>query len=474
MSRNIANRRRTRSGIKMWVGIVICLVLLSCFPEEIMSFSPGVEQLRRTDMLSRKGLIIPAVPPNLSARPTRTGFCREQLHMSQTLPRPIMSGLVQAEMNSQGQKVQSMELSAKNSEPEETGRFMKAYLKYTNTFTNFFPLWLTMFSLIALKSPASFAWFTTNYFTAALAVLMLSMGITLSPQDFVNVLRRPNAVLLGFLLCYGMMPALAYTLAMGAGLSPPLLAGLVLVGCINGGQASNLCTYIANGNVALSVMMTTATTIGAIFCTPLLCKAMLGTVVPVDAVGIAKSTLQVVLAPIAVGMGTNKFFPKACEKIVPITPVVGVISTCFLVASAVAQVAPDILSAGLTLQIPIILLHLIGGLAGFLIPRVLGFSEKASRTMAIETAMKSSAFGFLLAQLHFGHKGVRVPSAVSVVWMAITGSLLAVYWRYQPIKTPPFDRGIKERYDRVNFMSILKRAFKKDSPMVEGNKNSRG
>ncbi len=78
--------------------------------------------------------------------------------MSQTLPRPIMSGLVQAEMNSQGQKVQSMELSAKNSEPEETGRFMKAYLKYTNTFTNFFPLWLTMFSLIALKSPASFAW----------------------------------------------------------------------------------------------------------------------------------------------------------------------------------------------------------------------------------------------------------------------------------------------------------------------------
>lgn len=79
---------------------------------------------------------------------------------------------------------------------------------------------------------------------------MLSMGITLSPSDFVNVLKRPNAVMVGFVFCYMMMPALAYALGIGAGLSPPLLAGLVLVGCINGGQASNLCTFIANGNVS--------------------------------------------------------------------------------------------------------------------------------------------------------------------------------------------------------------------------------
>lgn len=90
---------------------------------------------------------------------------------------------------------------------------------------------------------------TRRYFTGALAVLMLSMGITLSPKDFVNVLKRPNAVVVGFGFCYIMMPALAYALGLGAGLSPALLAGLVLVGCINGGQASNLCTFIANGNV---------------------------------------------------------------------------------------------------------------------------------------------------------------------------------------------------------------------------------
>merc|ERR1719296_541196 len=89
----------------------------------------------------------------------------------------------------------------------------------------------------------------------------------------------------------------------------------------NGGQASNLCTYIARGNVALSVLMTTATTVGAILMTPFLCKTILGTVVPVDAVGIAKSTIQVVLAPIAIGMTANKFFPKFVKAILPFAPV---------------------------------------------------------------------------------------------------------------------------------------------------------
>lgn len=150
-----------------------------------------------------------------------------------------------------------------------------------------------LFTGIALKSPQSFAWFTTEYFTGALAALMLSMGITLKPSDFVKVAARPNAVIMQFTLCYAMMPLLAYGLGTAFGLNPALLAGMVLVGSINGGQASNLCTYIARGNVALSVLMTTATTLGAIVMTPILCKAMLGTVVPVDAAGIAMSTVQV-------------------------------------------------------------------------------------------------------------------------------------------------------------------------------------
>ena len=146
-------------------------------------------------------------------------------------------------------------------------------------------------------------------------------------------------------------------------------------GCINGGQASNLCTYIAKGDVALSVLMTTVTTIAGIFMTPLLCKFILGAVVPVDAVGIAMSCMQVVLAPIVVGMAANRYMNKTVEKILPITPVVGVVSTCLLVASAVAQCAPSILSAGMNLQLPIMLLHLISGLVGYFLPKALKFNE---------------------------------------------------------------------------------------------------
>jgi len=299
--------------------------------------------------------------------------------------------------------------------------------------TTLFPLWTVLFTALALKRPATFDFFTTEYFTAALAALMLSMGITLTPADFVAVASEPSSVLLQFSLCYGMMPALAWGLGKMFGLDTGLLAGMVLVGSINGGQASNLCTYIARGNVALSVLMTTATTVGAILMTPFLCKTMLGTVVPVDALGIAKSTIQVVLAPIAIGMTANKFFPKFVKAILPFAPVVGVASTCLLVASAVAQVADPIISAGIALQLPVLLLHLIGGLVGYWLPKATGFGEVKSRTMAIETSMKSSAFGFLLAKLHFGDVIARVPSAVSVVWMALTGSLLAVVWRYIPV-----------------------------------------
>ena len=98
-------------------------------------------------------------------------------------------------------------------------------------------------------------------------------------------------------------------------------------------------------------------------------------------------------------------------------------------------------------KLPILALHLVGGLIGYTLPRLTGFGEVASRTMAIETSMKSSAFGFLLAKLHFGDYAARVPSAVSVVWMALTGSVLAVIWRYIPVQAPKkFDRSLLEKY----------------------------
>merc|ERR1719331_2196829 len=131
-----------------------------------------------------------------------------------------------------------------------------------------------------------------------LGILMFSMGITLTLEDFKRVLSKPGPVTINFICCYVLMPLLGLALGKFAGLSDPIVAGLVLVGSINGGQASNLCTYIARGDVALSVVMTTSTTLGTIFMTPIIAKALLGTIVPVDAVGVAISAMQVVLLPI--------------------------------------------------------------------------------------------------------------------------------------------------------------------------------
>jgi BASS family bile acid:Na+ symporter len=155
--------------------------------------------------------------------------------------------------------------------------------------------------------------------------------------------------------------------------------------------------------------------------------------VAVDAVGMAASTIQVVLVPIVAGVSLNKVAPKACRTAEPFCPIVGVCMTILLVGASVANCAEGIKNAGMTLQIAAFGLHAIGGLAGYWMMKLAKYDQTVCRTTAIETAMKSSAFGFLLASLHFPEYLVRVPSAVSVVWMAVLGSTMAVLWRFFPV-----------------------------------------
>lgn len=308
-----------------------------------------------------------------------------------------------------------------------------AFKVVTELFSNLFPVWTLLGAGVALKSPATFNFMTTDYFTLGLSILMFSMGITMTIKDFKDCLKQPGPIAVNFLLCYVMMPILALGISKAFGLSSGLLAGCVLIGSINGGQASNLCAHIAKGDVALSIIMTTATTVGVIFMTPLIAQLVLGTVVPVDAVGIVISTLQVVAAPVILGMTANAVAPDICKAVTPICPVVGVVATVVLVGASVAKCSTEILAAGWSLQFPLAILHLVGGLVGYFLSKKLGYTEKTSRTMAIETSMKSSAFGFLLASLHFSDFMVRVPCAVSVVWMAVVGSTMSVVWRFIPI-----------------------------------------
>jgi len=310
---------------------------------------------------------------------------------------------------------------------------MDSFSKFSALFSNLFPLWTVLSAALALTKPAFFNFMTTPMITFCLALLMFSMGITLTIDDFLRVFKKPDVIGLGFLYCYVAMPALAFVIGNAIGLSGPLLAGLILVGSINGGQASNLCAYIAKGDVALSVLMTTATTIGCIFMTPLICKLALGAIVDVNAIGMAISTIKVVLVPVVLGVTLNKVTPKTCRTVEPFCPIVGVIMTVILVGGSVAQCAEGILNAGMKLQVGAFLLHLLGGALGYWGMKIFKYSETTCRTCAIETAMKSSAFGFLLASLHFPEFLVRVPSAVSVVWMAIMGSMMAVIWRFIPV-----------------------------------------
>lgn len=308
------------------------------------------------------------------------------------------------------------------------------YKKIVEGMNTLFPVWTALAAVSGLVAPTMYtSWMTNDLFVNGLALIMLTMGVTLTFDDMKGTLKKPLPVLFNFASCYLLMPVLAYSIGVFCGLPSAYLAGIVLVGSINGGQASNLCTYVARGDVALSVAMTTVTTFGCIAMTPLIAKLVLGTIVGVDALGIAKSTVQVVLLPIIVGLLLNQYAPKAGRAIAEHSPAVGLVVFITLVGASVAGCASAILDAGWSLQWPLIFLHAIGGILGYFGARGMRLSEKVSRTVAIETAMKSSGFAFILAAKHFTDYSVRVPAAVSVIWMSIVGSLLAVAWRYMPV-----------------------------------------
>ncbi|XP_022897606.1 sodium/pyruvate cotransporter BASS2, chloroplastic isoform X2 [Olea europaea var. sylvestris] len=308
---------------------------------------------------------------------------------------------------------------------------MSQYERIIETLTTLFPVWVILGTIIGIYKPAAVTWLETDLFTVGLGFLMLSMGLTLTFEDFRRCLRNPWTVGVGFLAQYIIKPMLGFFIAMTLKLSAPLATGLILVSCCPGGQASNVATYISKGNVALSVLMTTCSTIGAIVMTPLLTKLLAGQLVPVDAAGLAISTFQVVLVPTIIGVLANEFFPKFTSKIITVTPLIGVILTTLLCASPIGQVSEVLKTQGAQLIFPVALLHAAAFFIGYWISKI-SFGESTSRTISIECGMQSSALGFLLAQKHFTNPLVAVPSAVSVVCMALGGSALAVYWRNMP------------------------------------------
>ena len=295
---------------------------------------------------------------------------------------------------------------------------------------DWFPAWVLTAALLALWQPSLFTWFSGPWIVWGLAVVMLGMGITLDVRDFASVLRMPRTVALGFAAQYTIMPLLGWSVAKMLALPPPFAVGLILVACCPGGTASNVVTYLARANVALSVVMTMCSTLAAVIMTPLLTGWLAGAYVPVDALGIFLTTAQVVLAPLLLGLLLHHQAPRLTEFMLPVGPIVSVLLISLIVASIIGQNANAIFNHGPQLLLAVTLLHSGGFVLGYALARVMGCDLATARTVSIEVGMQNSGLGAVLAKTRFAAEPLTaVPSALSSVCHSLLGSLLAAWWR---------------------------------------------
>ncbi|KAK7244087.1 hypothetical protein RIF29_38905 [Crotalaria pallida] len=292
-----------------------------------------------------------------------------------------------------------------------------------------FPLWVTIGCVLGLMKPSSFNWVTPQLNIAGLTIIMLGMGMTLTLDDLRGALSMPKEVLSGFFLQYSVMPLSGYFVSKLLNLPSHYAAGLILVGCCPGGTASNIVTYLARGNVALSVIMTAASTISAVVMTPFLTAKLAGKYVAVDAAGLLISTLQVVLLPVLAGSFLNQYFQPLVKLISPLMPPLAVATVAILCGNAIAQSSSAILMSGSQVVLASSLLHASGFFFGYILARILGIDISSSRTISIEVGMQNSVLGVVLAAQHFGDPLTTVPCAVSSVTHSIFGSILAGIWR---------------------------------------------
>ena len=281
-------------------------------------------------------------------------------------------------------------------------------------------------AVVSLCWPASFLWIDTSVISPILGVIMFGMGMTLSPKDLRVVLSRPKDILIGCLAQYTVMPLLAWLLTWALALPKDLALGIILVGCCPGGTASNVITYLAKGDLALSVGMTATSTLIAPILTPMLVWLMAGTLVEVDTIGMLLSIVYVVIAPIVIGLLCQHFLPRMTKGLVPYLPALSSLAICLVVAIVVSHNADRLLVGGLLL-VMVVMAHNICGLGiGYLIGQVLGLPDSKKRAISIEVGMQNSGLATSLATIHFAaYSLAAIPGAIFSVWHNISGALTA-------------------------------------------------
>lgn len=258
---------------------------------------------------------------------------------------------------------------------------------------------------------------------------MLGMGITLKFEDFLNIMKFPKWAATGILLQYTVMPLTGWALGYLFKLPVPLAVGLVLVSCCPGGTASNVISYLARANVALSVTMTAFSTILAVVMTPLLTTWLAGNRVEVDTLGLLWSTFQVVILPVTIGLLLHQYAGKMTEKVMPVFPFIAVIVITLIVASIIGAGKEKIIQSGIPLMGAVVSLHSIGFLAGYWLSQYINKNKAVSRTVSIEVGMQNSGLGVVLARQNFANPATAIPSALSSLTHCLIGSFVAGLWR---------------------------------------------
>ena len=266
----------------------------------------------------------------------------------------------------------------------------------------------------------------TSYVNTLLGIVMFGMGMTLKLSDFKVVFTKPKAVITGILSQFIIMPLLAFLLVKIFNLDPALAVGVILVGSCPGGTSSNVMTYLAKGDVALSVGMTACTTILAPVVTPALVLLLGGATINVSYVSMLMSIVQVVLVPIVLGFVINHFFEKFAQACAKVLPLVSVIAICLIIMAVVAANAAKIMTVGWLIVIVVMLHNLCGYALGYGVGKLMGLSRDQIRTLSIEVGMQNSGLATSLATVHFAAMPLAaVPGTVFSVWHNISGAIYA-------------------------------------------------
>ena len=295
-----------------------------------------------------------------------------------------------------------------------------------NTAIRLFPLWAILLSALAYAVPSLFIPLKPSLFFL-LGLVMFGMGISLKTADFSRVFKQPKAIAIGLLLQFIFMPLYAWGISNWLELPILIGVGMILVGASPGGTASNVICYLAKGDVALSITLTTFSTLLAVIATPALTLLLVGKDVDVPAQKMLLDVLKIVILPVLAGLAINTFFGRFLAAAQRIFPLVSVMSIVLIIAIIVALNHSRLGNIGLALVLAVACHNALGLLTGYWVPKLFGLNTKTCKTIAIEVGMQNSGLAVALATKYFA-ASAALPGALFSLWHNLTGSALAAYF----------------------------------------------